>query len=39
MTTTVRRERSPLPQLTDRVFLTDGGIETTLIYHQGQDLP
>jgi homocysteine S-methyltransferase len=39
MTTTLRRSRSPLPQLTDRVFLTDGGIETTLIYHQGLALP
>jgi hypothetical protein len=24
--------RHALPQLSDRVFLTDGGIETTLIY-------
>ena len=24
--------RQALPQLSDRVFLTDGGIETTLIY-------
>jgi S-methylmethionine-dependent homocysteine/selenocysteine methylase len=29
-----------LPQLTgDRVFLTDGGLETTLIFHRGLDLP
>ena len=27
-----------LPQL-DRLFLTDGGIETTLIFHEGVDLP
>jgi homocysteine S-methyltransferase len=27
-----------LPQL-DRLFLTDGGIETTLIFHDGVDLP
>jgi len=39
MTTTLRQGRQPLPQLTDRVFLTDGGIETTLIYHQGLALP
>ena len=32
--------RSSLPQLGDRrIFLTDGGIETTLIYHDGFDLP
>ncbi|MGI8781506.1 MAG: homocysteine S-methyltransferase family protein [Solirubrobacteraceae bacterium] len=30
----------PLPQLSgDRVFLTDGGLETTLIFHRGIDLP
>src|SRR5215212_7623896 len=28
-----------LPQLAGEVFLTDGGIETTLIFHQGLDLP
>ena len=27
--------RTALPQLADRIFLTDGGIETTLIYHDG----
>ena len=31
--------RSGLPQLGDELFLTDGGIETTLIFHQGLDLP
>ena len=31
--------RKPLPQLDDRLFLTDGGIETTLLYHDGLDLP
>ena len=31
--------RERLPQLDGGVFLTDGGIETTLIYHQGLDLP
>src|SRR5215208_5367878 len=28
-----------LPQLTGDLFLTDGGIETTLIFHRGLDLP
>jgi S-methylmethionine-dependent homocysteine/selenocysteine methylase len=28
-----------LPQLTDGLFLTDGGIETTLMFHDGLDLP
>jgi S-methylmethionine-dependent homocysteine/selenocysteine methylase len=28
-----------LPQLEGGLFLTDGGIETTLIFHQGLDLP
>ena len=31
--------RSGLPQLGDALFLTDGGIETTLIFHKGLDLP
>jgi S-methylmethionine-dependent homocysteine/selenocysteine methylase len=31
--------RRALPQLTDRITLTDGGIETTLIYHEGIELP
>jgi S-methylmethionine-dependent homocysteine/selenocysteine methylase len=31
--------RHQLPQLDDTVFLTDGGIETTLIYADGFDLP
>lgn len=31
--------RDRLPQLDGGVFLTDGGIETTLIYHHGLDLP
>ena len=31
---------SALPQLAgDRVFLTDGGLETALIFHRGADLP
>ena len=31
--------RSHLPQLDGGIFLTDGGIETTLIFHDGLDLP
>ena len=33
------RYRNALPQLTGGLFLTDGGIETTLIYHEGFELP
>ncbi|MBA2356251.1 MAG: homocysteine S-methyltransferase family protein [Luteitalea sp.] len=34
------RYRHNLPQRRDgRLFLTDGGLETTLIFHQGIDLP
>ncbi len=31
--------RTALPQLTESTFLTDGGLETTLIFNQGIDLP
>jgi S-methylmethionine-dependent homocysteine/selenocysteine methylase len=31
--------RAALPQRDDRLFLTDGGIETTLIFHEGLELP
>jgi homocysteine S-methyltransferase len=31
--------RQRLPQLQDELFLTDGGIETTLIFHEGAVLP
>ena len=31
--------RTNLPQLADTLFLTDGGLETTLIYQDGVDLP
>jgi S-methylmethionine-dependent homocysteine/selenocysteine methylase len=31
--------RHHLPQLNGDLFLTDGGIETTLIFHEGLDLP
>ncbi len=33
------RYRAKLPQLDGGLFLTDGGIETSLIYHQGLELP
>ena len=34
------RYRDHLPQLDDgRLFLTDGGIETVLIFHEGLELP
>jgi len=35
----VIRYRNQLPQLGDTLFLTDGGLETTLIFHEGLDLP
>lgn len=31
--------RNQLPQLAGDIFLTDGGLETTLIFHDGLDLP
>jgi homocysteine S-methyltransferase len=31
--------RQSLPQLEGKFFLTDGGIETTLIFHDGKELP
>jgi S-methylmethionine-dependent homocysteine/selenocysteine methylase len=31
--------RNDLPQLNGRPFITDGGIETTLIFHEGFELP
>lgn len=31
--------RNELPQLSDGIFLTDGGIETTLIFHENLELP
>jgi S-methylmethionine-dependent homocysteine/selenocysteine methylase len=33
------RYRDRLPQLDGGLFITDGGIETTLIFHDGFDLP
>lgn len=32
-------ERAPLPQLSGRPFITDGGMETDLIFHAGFELP
>jgi S-methylmethionine-dependent homocysteine/selenocysteine methylase len=31
--------RNDLPQTRDEIFLTDGGLETTLLFHEGIDLP
>src|SRR5262245_2787877 len=31
--------RTPLPQLDGRTFITDGGMETVLIFREGLDLP
>jgi S-methylmethionine-dependent homocysteine/selenocysteine methylase len=31
--------RKRLPQLGDQLFLTDGGLETTLVFHEGLNLP
>lgn len=31
--------RKALPQLGEQIFLTDGGCETTLIFHEGIELP
>jgi S-methylmethionine-dependent homocysteine/selenocysteine methylase len=35
----VTRDRAALPQLDGRLYLTDGGIETTLIFLEGLTLP
>jgi S-methylmethionine-dependent homocysteine/selenocysteine methylase len=39
MTNASAKYRACLPQLSDQLFLTDGGLETTLIFHDGIDLP
>jgi len=39
MATGSARHRSHLPQLDGGLFLTDGGLETTLIFREGLDLP
>lgn len=33
------RDRDRLPQLHGGLFLTDGGLETTLVFHEGLELP
>lgn len=38
-TDTRAKYRHALPQLQDRWFLSDGGLETTLVFHDGIDLP
>jgi len=35
---TVSRYRNALPQLTGRLFLNDGDLETTLLFHDGREL-
>ncbi len=35
----MRKYRERLPQLDGGLFLSDGGLETTLIFHEGWDLP
>lgn len=37
--TKIAKYRERLPQQSQQTFLTDGGMETTLIYHDGLDLP
>jgi homocysteine S-methyltransferase len=39
MASTGSKYRAHLPQLSGQIFLTDGGMETTLIFHDGIDLP
>ena len=39
MQTVQANDRHALPQLSGKLFLTDGGLETTLIFHDGIDLP
>jgi S-methylmethionine-dependent homocysteine/selenocysteine methylase len=33
------RYRNALPQLSSKLFLTDGGLETTLVFHERMELP
>ena len=35
----MKSQQTVLPHQQDHVFLTDGGLETTLIFHEGIDLP
>ena len=34
-----QKAKHPLPQLDGGLFLTDGGLETTLVFHEGWELP
>jgi homocysteine S-methyltransferase len=36
---TMKNDRQSLPHLGEEIFLTDGGLETTLIFHRGLELP
>jgi homocysteine S-methyltransferase len=36
---TMKNDRQRLPHLGQEIFLTDGGLETTLIFHRGLELP
>ncbi len=38
-TESMPKYRSALPQLSEHLFLMDGGLETTLIFHEGFELP
>lgn len=31
--------RNDLPQMSSEIFLADGGLETTLVFHEGRELP
>ena len=35
----MNKYRTSLPQLENKLYLTDGGIETTLIFHEGLEFP
>ncbi len=35
----MHKYRDSLPQLNGKLFLTDGGLETTLVFHEGIELP
>jgi homocysteine S-methyltransferase len=36
---TMKNDRQSRPHLGEEIFLTDGGLETTLIFHRGLELP
>lgn len=35
----MRDTNSTLPQMSEKIFLTDGGLETVMIFHEGLELP